>query len=91
MNELSKILGSAERLRLLRFLLRDTKKEYTLSDIEEKTKIKLDLLKKELGMLLAIELLEKYKTKVYTFKKGVSTLKEAVVYKINYKFKYCKK
>ena len=88
MNELSKIFGSAERLRLLRFLLRDTSKEYTFSDIEEKTKIKSILLRKELSILFSVELLNKNKTKVYTFSNGVSALKEAVVYKINNKFKY---
>ena len=88
MNELSKILGSVERLRLLRFLLRDIKKQYTLSDIEEKTKIKLDILKKELVILLSINLIIKEKSKVYTFKKDVSILKEATIYKVNNKFKY---
>ncbi len=88
MNELSKILGSVERLRLIRFLLRDIRKHYTLSDIEEKTKIKIDILKKELVMLLSINFITKEKSKVYTFKKDVSLLKEAIVYKVNDKFKY---
>lgn len=88
MNELSKIFGSAERLRLLRFLLRDTSKEYTFSDIEEKTKIKSIILRKELTMLLSTDMITKNKTKVYAFSKGASTLKEAIVYKVNEKFKY---
>lgn len=88
MNELSKIFGSPERLRLLRFLLRDISKEHTFSDIEEKTKIKSIILRKELAVLLSIEMIVKSKTKVYAFSKGASTLKEAIIYKVNNKFKY---
>lgn len=88
MNELSKLLGGAERLRLIRLFLKDYKKEYTLAEIENKTKIKSDILKKELLMMLSIGLLDKYKTKVYSLKKGVSLLKEATVYAVKADFKY---
>ena len=89
MNELAKIFGTPERLRLLRFLLKDNKKEYTVSDIEEKTKIKIEVLRKELLMLASIRMIEKYKTNVHTFVSGkVSTMKEATVYKLIDSFKY---
>lgn len=89
MNELAKIFGTPERLRLLRFLLKDNKKEYTVSDIEEKTKIKIEVLRKELLMLASIGMIEKYKTNVHTFVSGkVSTMKEATVYKLIDSFKY---
>ena len=89
MNELAKIFGTPERLRLLRFLLKDNKKEYTVSDIEEKTKIKIEVLRKELLMLISIGMIEKYKTNVHTFVSGkVGTMKEATVYKLIDSFKY---
>ena len=89
MNELAKIFGTPERLRLLRFLLKDSKKEYTISDIEEKTKIKIEVLRKELLMLVSIGMIEKYKTNVHTFVSGkVGTTKEATVYKLIDSFKY---
>ena len=89
MNELAKIFGTTERLRLLRFLLRDVNKEYTLSDIEEKTKIKIDILRKELLMLISVGMIEKKKTQVHTFANGKgSTIKEATVYKNRNDFKY---
>ncbi len=89
MNELAKIFGTPERLRLLRFLLKDIKKEYTVSDIEEKTKIKIEILRKELLMLISIGMIEKYKTNVHTFVSGkVSTIKEATVYRLVDSFKY---
>jgi hypothetical protein len=51
MQELSRLFGSAERVKLIRFFLSNFDKMYDIDEIEEATKIKKDILKTELSDL----------------------------------------
>lgn len=90
MELLSRLLGGAERVKIMRFFLHHEDMIISVHDITEKTKSKSAIARKELTALTAMGFIEKKKTKTYatsgTGKKGVSKVKEIIGYKINSEF-----
>ncbi len=88
MEILTRLLGGAERVKIMRFFLHHEDKIVTLNEVAEKTKTKTDLARKELSALLLLGFVEKKKTKVYSSsnKKSPSKVKEVYGFKINQNF-----
>lgn len=88
MEILTRLLGGAERVKIMRFFLHHEDKIVTLNEVSEKTKTKTDLARKELSALLLLGFVEKKKTKVYSSssKKSSSKVKEVYGYKLNKSF-----
>ncbi len=87
MELLARLLGGAERVKIMRFFLHHEEQIVSLHDISEKTKSKGALARKELALLLSIGFIEKKKTKtvvsVGSGKKTSSKVKEVSGYKLN--------
>lgn len=90
MELLSRLLGSAERVKMMRFFLHHKDAAVSLSELSEKTKSKSLLVKKELTLLLSIGFIEKKRTRtvvtVGTAKKAVSKVKEVSGYTLDTTF-----
>ncbi len=90
MELLSRLLGSAERVKMMRFFLHHKDAVVSLSELSEKTKSKSLLVKKELTLLLSIGFIEKKRTRtvvtVGTAKKAVSKVKEVSGYTLDTRF-----
>jgi hypothetical protein len=90
MELLSRLLGSAERVKMMRFFLHHKDAVVSLSELSEKTKSKSLLVKKELTLLLSIGFIEKKRTRtvvtVGTAKKAVSKVKEVSGYTLDTTF-----
>lgn len=87
MELLIRLLGGAERVKIMRFFLHHEDKVYSLHDVAEKTKSKSVVVRKELAMLSSIGFIEKKKAKTFvtvgTGKKASSKLKEVSGYVLN--------
>lgn len=90
MELLTRLLGGAERVKIMRFFLHHEDRIVSLQDISEKTKSKSALVRKELTALSAIGFIEKKKTRIVTNtgsgKKASSKVKEVIGYKLNISF-----
>jgi hypothetical protein len=87
MELLSRLLGGAERVKIMRFFLHHEDAVVSLHDITEKTKAKSVLVQKELTALTSIGFIEKKRTRTVvmtgTGKKAVSKVKEVIGFKLN--------
>lgn len=87
MELLTRLLGGAERVKIMRFFLHHEDRIVSLHDVSEKTKSKSALARKELTALAAIGFIEKKKTRVVTSvgsgKKSSSKVKEIIGFKLN--------
>ena len=88
MNELAKLFGGVEKIKIMRLFLHAGDKSMSADTIAEKTRCKEDVVKKELQLLSSIEFVIKHKTKVVTFTKKGQSSKEVVAYKLNTNFRY---
>ncbi len=90
MELLTRLLGGAERVKIMRFFLHHDDMLVSLHDISEKTKSKSVIVRKELSVLTSIGFLEKKKGRtvatVGTGKKVTSKIKEIVGFKLNLDF-----
>jgi DNA-binding MarR family transcriptional regulator len=90
MELLIRLLGGAERVKVMRFFLHHEGTVFSLHDISEKTKSKSALVRKELTILSSIGFIEKRKGKTFvnvrSGKKITSKLKEIVGYSLNATF-----
>lgn len=87
MELLTRLLGGAERVKIMRFFLHHEDRIVSLHDISEKTKSKSNLVRKELTALTGIGFIEKKRTRVVTNvgtgKKSSSKVKEIIGFKLN--------
>ncbi len=87
MELLARLLGGAERVKIMRFFLHHEDNVISLHDISEKTKSKSAVVRKELTALAAIGFIEKKRTKTVVTtgagKKSSSKIKEVNGYKLN--------
>lgn len=94
MELLIRLLGGAERVKIMRFFLHHEDAVFSLQDICEKTKSKSVLAKKEIIALCAIGFIEKKKTRTVVMvsagKKTSSKIKEVNGYKLNTLFPHNK-
>jgi hypothetical protein len=89
MNELSKLFGSVERVRLIRFFCATTGDPVLFEDIEDITKVKGEVLKKELQALEKSTLILKSKDTFSEFKDGkINTHRNKINYKLNPEFRF---
>ena len=90
MELLTRLLGGAERVKIMRFFLHHEDAVISLHEVSEKTKSKSALARKELTALSAIGFIEKKRTRTVTSsgtgKKAVSKVKEIVGFKLNTDF-----
>lgn len=90
MDLLIRLLGGAERVKIMRFFLHHEDMVVSLHDISLKTKGKSALVKKELTLLTSIGFIEKKRTRTVvttgTGKKTSSKVKEVNGYKLNVLF-----
>lgn len=89
MELLTRLLGGAERVKIMRFFLHHEDDIFSLKDIADKTKSKVDLARKELTALSAISFIEKKRAKTVvttTGKKPSSKVKEVNGFKLNSNF-----
>jgi hypothetical protein len=90
MEQLAKLLGGQDRVKLMRLFLHNQELTLTPKEIIEKTKSKSDVIRKEINTLLAIGFLEKKKTKSYSTvglgKKAKQVVKESFSFKLNETF-----
>jgi hypothetical protein len=87
MELLIRLLGGAERVKIMRFFLHHEDQVVSLHSVSEKTKSKSALVRKELTLLSSIGFIEKKRTKTVvttgTGKKSSSKVKEVNGYKLN--------
>lgn len=87
MELLTRLLGGAERVKIMRFFLHHEDSVFSLHNISEKTKSKSAIARKELASLASIGFIEKKKSRVVASsgsgKKAVSKVKEIVGFKLN--------
>lgn len=87
MELLARLLGGNERVKIMRFFLYHDEQIIGGNELAEKTKSKVDVVRKELAALIAIGFLEKKKGRtIITVGKGSKTttkIKEVVGYKLN--------
>ncbi|MEN9551933.1 MAG: hypothetical protein RI935_310 [Candidatus Parcubacteria bacterium] len=90
MELLSRLFGSAERVKVIRYFLHHEDVFVTEEMVREATKSKVPILKKELSLLTAISFLEKKKTKMYIASgtKKQPKLKEVTAYALVSSFAY---
>ncbi len=92
MEQLAKLLGGTDRVKIMRLFLHQQDGAFTLKEIVEKTKSKGDSVRKEIALLLNIGFLEKRKSRVYSTvgkgKKAKSVIKEILGYGLNSKFRH---
>lgn len=90
MELLTRLLGGAERVKIMRFFLHHEDAVVSLQTVADKTKSKGTLVRKELTALSAIGFIEKKRTRTVTTsgtgKKAVSKVKEIVGFKLNTEF-----
>jgi hypothetical protein len=90
MELLTRLLGGAERVKIMRFFLHHEDAIVSLHEIADKTKSKGILARKEITALLAIGFIEKKRTRTVTNsgsgKKATSKVKEVVGFKLNQEF-----
>lgn len=88
MELLARLLGGAERVKIMRYFLHHEGNIVAASELSNKTKSKLPALKKELALLTSIGFLEKKrgKTVVSVGKKAVSKVKEITGYTLSEEF-----
>ena len=90
MELLSRLLGGAERVKIMRFFLHHDEQLFSPAEVGEKTKCKSALIRKELNALSAIGFIEKKRAKmvitVGSGKKVSSKVKEVNGYKLNTSF-----
>ncbi len=95
MQELGKLFGSEDRVKIIRFFLANTNNFFQLEEISKKTKVKLENLKKELLVLEKATLLLKSKERFATAseissKTKTIKMKEFVCYKLDKNFRFLK-
>lgn len=92
MEQLAKLLGGTDRVKIMRLFLHHQDVILSLKDITEKTKSKGVAVRKEVTLLLSIGFLEKKKSRVYSTvgkgKKAKSVIKEVLGYKLNSEFSH---
>ena len=92
MQELSKLFGSSERVKLIRLFLNNPEMMYDIDEIEEKIKVKKEKLKIELFELEKSELIIKSKENFSIEYQSGSSIRsgtrEYTCYKINKKFRF---
>jgi hypothetical protein len=90
MELLVRLLGGAERVKIMRFFLHHEDAIVSLQEVAEKTKSKSTIVRKELTALSAIGFIEKKRTRTVTTsgvgKKATSKVKEVVGFKLNTEF-----
>lgn len=87
MELLSRLLGGAERVKIMRFFLHHEEKVASLREVADKTKSKSTLVRKELTALTSIGFLEKRKTRTFINSgKKKSKVKEVFGFKLNASF-----
>lgn len=90
MELLTRLLGGAERVKIMRFFLHHEDVIVSLRDVAEKTKSKIALTRKELTTLTSIGFIEKKRTRTVTTSgkgsKATSKVKEIVGFKLNPEF-----
>lgn len=91
MNELAKLFGGVEKIKVMRLFLHAGEKSITPETVSEKTRCKPEIVKKELALLSSIDFIIKHKSKVVTFTKRGQSSKEVVAYKLNPNFRYANK
>mgnify|MGYP003393557763 CR=1 FL=1 len=87
MELLTRLLGGAERVKIMRFFLHHDDMVFSLHDIADKTKSRSVLARKELSALTALGFIERKKTRtVVSSGRKSSKLKEVIGYKLNANF-----
>ena len=87
MELLTRLLGGAERVKIMRFFLHHEDKIASLHDVAGKTKSKGTIVRKELAALAALGFLERKRTRtISTGGKKTSKVKEIIGYKLNQNF-----
>lgn len=95
MLELEKLFGSQERVKLIRFFIGRPDGMYEVDEISEKTKVKPELIRKEINSLVSSGLVTKSKEKFAKShgnvknKKPIS-VKEYICYRLNKDFRFLK-
>jgi hypothetical protein len=87
MELLARLLGGNERVKIMRFFLHNPESIVSLKNVVDKTKSKIDVTRKELGVLLAISFIQKKKGRMYVTvgkgKKEHQVQKEVYGYTLN--------
>ena len=88
MELLTRLLGGAERVKIMRFFLHHEDNTASISEVSEKTKSKSSLARRELNSLVTLGFLEKKKMRTVTrgTKKSSSKVKDVAGYKLNRSF-----
>lgn len=90
MELLTRLLGGAERVKIMRFFLHHEDAIVSLSEVVSKTKSKNAMVRKEIASLCAIGFLERKRTRTVTTtgsgKKASSKVKEIIGFKLNADF-----
>lgn len=92
MEQLAKLLGGTDRVKIMRLFLHHPDVAFTPKEITDKTKSKAITIRKEIATLLSIGFLEKKKNRVYSFigkgKKAKSVIKEIPCFKLDETFSH---
>ena len=85
MELLAKLLGGADRVKIMRFFLHNENDNFSLSTIYEKTKVKSSVCRSILNALISIGFLEKKRQRVTILEKTKkdTKIKENISYKLN--------
>ncbi len=90
MELLTRLLGGAERVKIMRFFLHHADAIVSVQKVADKTKSKSTFVRKELSALVAIGFLEKKKSRTFTNaskgKKSPTKVKEIIGFKLNPEF-----
>jgi hypothetical protein len=90
MEQLAKLLGGTDRVKVMRLFLHHPDVAFTPKEVTDKTKSKAVAVRKEITLLASVGFLEKRKNKVYSFigkgKKAKSVIKEIPCYKLDESF-----
>ena len=92
MNELEKLFGSHEKVKIIRMFLANPDQMYQVEDIVKHTKLRSDKIRKELNNLLAANLILKSKERMAKLptssKVKKLAIKEYICYKLNANFRF---
>lgn len=92
MNELEKLFGSHEKVKIIRMFLANPDQMYQVEDIVKHTKLRSDKIRKELNNLLAANLILKSKERMAKLptssKVKKLAIKEYICYKLNINFRF---
>lgn len=92
MNELEKLFGSHEKVKIIRMFLANPDQMYQVEDIVKHTKLRSDKIRKELNNLLAANLILKSKERMAKLptssKVKKLAIKEYICYKLNTNFRF---